>query len=114
MEILWDDSLCLSHFFSCLLSLSLHLCLFISRVSCRPGWHQTHYVAEDDPGLLIFLPLAPNTEIIDILSLYICLVGFKTRSHCTAYPGTQNPPASACLSLPSTGNARRHCTLSAL
>lgn len=34
----------------------------------------THYIAKDDPQLLIFLPLAPNTEIIDILSLGICLL----------------------------------------
>lgn len=101
MEMLWDDSLCLSlsHFFSCLLSLSRHLCLFISAGSHVDQAGTKLTIAEDDPGLLIFLPLAPNTEIMDILSLCICLVGFEARSHCMAYPGTQNPPASACPAL---------------
>lgn len=78
--MLWDESPLQ------LLALTPLASLFIyfRRVSCRPGWHQTHYVAKDDPGLLIFLSLAPNSEIIDILSLCICL--FDLRQGLTVWP----------------------------
>ena len=38
------------------------LCVFWDRVSCSPGWPQTHYVAEDDLELLTLCPPLPKCE----------------------------------------------------
>lgn len=47
--------------------------VFRDRVSCIPGWPQTHYVSRDSPELLILLPPSP-TQLCAVLGTRVSSV----------------------------------------
>lgn len=49
---------------------------FKDRISWTPDWSWTHYVAEEDLELLIFLPYLSNTEVIGMCNVRYRAQGF--------------------------------------